>query len=364
MSLSAFGQISIDKFSLPTQGETLKTWVSATANVDLGTTDGPQVWDFTSLSKDVPNDVTLLSPSEGSVVVADATMLIKQGDLVERYLKTEEIGILEIHLKTLDPIFETFEISNSYALPPLYRKTTLIYGQQYSNDSKYQAPIAWDDLPDTITGSVGLSFDSIRVNTNFNRTDKIDAYGTVKLPDGEWEALRESTTLIRTVSIDVFFLGTWIEAPIEIIETALGGFADVIAPDTTYSTNFYTDKAIEVLAAFTLNDDGEPVGATFKAGGEITDIDLYTSKKADVSTYPNPSFGTVNFTFENCAIGDYTIQIYNVLGKKILSKNISVDSTKTSRLDLTMLKKGTYLYSVYDSSGSKITTKRIVILNP
>jgi len=212
LSINVFGQITIDKFSLPTQGETLKTWISAAPSIDLGTTAGPQTWDFSTLSKDVMNDVTFLSPSEGSVTVPNATLLLKQGEFVERYMETNDEGIFEIHLKTLDPIFQTFEISNSYADPLMYRKTTLLYELEVTNTSTFRAPIAWSDLPDTITGSVGISFDSIRVNTNFERTDDIDAYGTVKLPDGEWEALRETSTLIRTVTLDVFFLGTWVEA--------------------------------------------------------------------------------------------------------------------------------------------------------
>ncbi len=363
-TIPCLSQISIDKFSMPSQGETLKTWISINTNVDLGTKEGPQTWDFTSLTKNVENNVELLDPTEGSVEVSSASFLIKAGDFVERYFEKTDTEIKEIYLRTLDPIFQTYEISNSYAEAPVYRKGTILYGQNYSSNSIYRAAIAWDDLPDTITGQINLAFDSIRINTNFLRQDTIDAYGTVLLPDGEWEALRESTTIERTITIDVFFLGTWIEAPAEILETALGGFADVLAPDTSYVTNFYTDQAIEVLASFNRTQNDVITSAEFKAGSEITDILNSSVKKPDVVTFPNPSYGNVTFNFENCPRGNYDIQIFNILGKKLWSRNVRIGDKKSVLVDLSVLSKGTYLYTIYDKEGNKITTKRIVILNP
>ena len=349
---------------MPSQGETLKTWLSLNTNVDLGTTGGPQTWDFTSLSKDVENNVELLATSEGSLDISNASFLIKTGEFIERYfLKTDE-NITEIFLKTIDPVFESFEIENAYDEAPVYRKGNISYNQEYTSNSLYRAAIAWDELPDTITSQVGLALDSIRINTNFERTDNIDAYGTVQLPDGNWEALRETSTVERTITIDIFFLGAWINAPSEILEVALGGFADVLAPDTTYMTNFYTDQAIEVLAAFAVSEDGEIQSAEFKEGSEITHTFEFENKRPDVKTYPNPSFGNVTFNFENTPNGDYTIQVFDILGKKLWSKNVSYKSYKPIHADLSNLKKGTYLYSVYDSLGNKIVTKRIVILNP
>lgn len=349
---------------MPTKGETLKTWTSINTNVSIEATGGPQTWDFSTLTKDVENNVELLDPSEGTVSVPNATFLIKNGEFVERYYNKADDGIREIFLKTLDPLFQTYEIENEYAEKPMYRKATILYGQSHTNNSKYQAAIAWDDLPDTITGQVGLSFDSIRINTIFEREDDIDGYGTVILPDGEWDALRESTRVIREITIEVFFLGTWIQAPTEVLENALGEYAEFLAPDTTNFVNFYTDKAIEVLAAFTLDDNGNPVTAQFKAGSEITDIQSYADKKADITAFPNPSFGNVTFTFENCKIGKYNLKVYNIIGKELINKNMRIDTNKIARVDLTSLKKGTYLYSIFDDNGNKITTKRIVILNP
>ena len=128
----------------------------------------------------------MLNPSEGTVEVPNASFLITNVDLVERYFLKTDANITEIFLKTVDPIFQTFEIANSYAESPVYRKGSITFGQEFTSNSTYRAAIAWEDLPDTITGQVGLNIDSIRINTNFLRNDVIDAYGTVQLPDAEW----------------------------------------------------------------------------------------------------------------------------------------------------------------------------------
>ncbi len=362
-----FGQISISKFSLPYKGATLKTYVNISPEIDFSANGGPQTWDFSNLSKTNPNEVELLDPSEGSVDVSNATFIIKTTDFVEQYYKNTGEFIEETYIKTLDPIFNSFEISNSYAKNPMYRKGTIIFGQSYAYEGRIEAPFAWDDLPDTLTGGIGLQLDSIRFNTNWVRTDEITGWGTVILPDASWPALKEESNLERFVTIDVFFLGTWIEAPVSLLEAFLGDFADALQPDTSYSVNFYTDEAIEVLAAIQLSEqNGEANSIEYKQGSEITEIFNATAlRKPEVSTYPNPSYGITSFKFDNCRAGTYNVQIHNILGYKIWSKEYQIkQNQKPIEEDLSMLTKGTYLYSVYDPLGKKIATKRLVIINP
>jgi len=366
ISFGLFGQISITKFSMPNVGNTLKTYTTIAVDISLGTIDGPQEWDFSGLAKDAYQETLLMDPTEGTIEIPEATFLIKPNDVVEQYYKKTDESIEEIHLKTVDPIFETFEISNSYATNPVYRKGSIVYGETYSSESRFEAPLAWSDLPDTITGGIGFAPDSIRINTVVTRNDHIDAFGVVKLPDGDWNALRESVMTERKVTIDAFFFGAWIEAPQELIEAALGEFGDILAPDTSYSMNFYTDQAIEVLAAITLDDEMNPITVTYKAGAEITEIfnPEYT-ETPDITIYPNPTFGNISFKFDHCKPGNYTIKIYDILGKKLWTKeHMLKDNKKPLKADVSHLKKGTYLYTIYDPRGNKMTTKRLVIINP
>ncbi len=87
-------------------------------------------------------------------------------------------------------------------------------------------------------------------------------------------------------------------------------------------------------------------------------------RRPDIFVYPNPSFGNVRFDFLNLAPGYYDLEVYNILGTKLRTEHIFVNGMKTLPLDLTRLKKGTYIYRLVDSQKNTIRSKRLVIITP
>lgn len=87
-------------------------------------------------------------------------------------------------------------------------------------------------------------------------------------------------------------------------------------------------------------------------------------RRPDIFVYPNPSFGNVRFDFLNLAAGYYDLEIYNILGTKLRTEHIYVNGMKTMPLDLSRLKKGTYIYRLVDSQKNTIRSKRLVIITP
>ena len=87
-------------------------------------------------------------------------------------------------------------------------------------------------------------------------------------------------------------------------------------------------------------------------------------RRPDVFVYPNPSFGNVRFDFLNLPPGYYDLEIYNILGAKIRTENLFINGIRTLPLDLTRLKKGTYIYRLVDSQKNTIRSKRLVIITP
>jgi len=86
--------------------------------------------------------------------------------------------------------------------------------------------------------------------------------------------------------------------------------------------------------------------------------------RPEVFVYPNPSFGNVRFDFFNLPADDYDLEIYNILGTKIRTEHIFINGSKTLPLDLSRLKKGTYIYRLVDSQRNTIRSKRLVIITP
>jgi hypothetical protein len=87
-------------------------------------------------------------------------------------------------------------------------------------------------------------------------------------------------------------------------------------------------------------------------------------RRPDIFVYPNPSFGVVRFDLLNLPTGYYDLEIYNILGMLIRTERVFTNGIKTLALDLSRMKKGTYIYRLVDSQKNTIRSKRLVIITP
>ena len=93
---------------------------------------------------------------------------------------------------------------------------------------------------------------------------------------------------------------------------------------------------------------------------EITGINEHQNNinSNQLEYYPNPASSVVNISGidNNKAI----VNVYNLIGAKILTKEFSSGSGNIIQLDLSGIVEGIYLISV--DTGNKIVTKRISII--
>jgi Secretion system C-terminal sorting domain len=82
----------------------------------------------------------------------------------------------------------------------------------------------------------------------------------------------------------------------------------------------------------------------------------------DAIANPNPTTGNVSVRLFNYPFDNYSLELYNVVGKKIFTKAFTRKSGRNLKTDISSLKKGTYLYSVLDAKGRKLITKRISLI--
>jgi len=70
-----------------------------------------------------------------------------------------------------------------------------------------------------------------------------------------------------------------------------------------------------------------------------------------VKFYPNPATTNITFEFIRGTEKNYTLQIYNSLGKKVLEvKNLSI----TNPVNLNDFNRGVYIFQLRDSNGKII----------
>ena len=88
---------------------------------------------------------------------------------------------------------------------------------------------------------------------------------------------------------------------------------------------------------------------------------LKRNDKFLMSVNPNPVKDLANIQISSESTGDYTLELYNMLGKQIIRKNISINSaTSNFTINLSNLNAGVYQILIVDKSGNKIANQSII----
>ncbi len=153
------------------------------------------------------------------------------------------------------------------------------------------------------------------------------------------------------------------------IATILGGggpFGNFLGTDTTISYRFFSNLHKEELAILTLNNDQSSVeAARFKNIDNLTPApEVDAPGSASVQAFPNPAIQWVRFDCTNLPQDEYTLKIFNIVGKVVWKNTYSIAGSRSIRVDLDEFKKGTYLYSLINQDGTIIGTKRLVVVKP
>ena len=84
----------------------------------------------------------------------------------------------------------------------------------------------------------------------------------------------------------------------------------------------------------------------------------------EIKAVPNPVINDLRFTVSNLEPGRYKIRIKNILGELTIEKVIDYTGPEDIPMDINLLRKGSYFYSLEDSNGNTISTKRLIVLRP
>lgn len=121
------------------------------------------------------------------------------------------------------------------------------------------------------------------------------------------------------------------------------------------------DSAVWKVIVRNVADPSDTVTSiiTWKAD-ETTSLKELSTDDIVLSIHPNPAtdYLVVNYTFRN-DLDNVKLNFYNVLGKKVMTKNLKGDSGNI-KLNVEAMNAGVYFYSV-EGSGSVIRTERFIV---
>jgi len=152
-----------------------------------------------------------------------------------------------------------------------------------------------------------------------------------------------------------------VTATITILNPTLAGF--VGQQDVTKTYLFWSPEIIEpIVEIVTLEQTGEMQRMDYRRRQRPVSTGSPGLRQAQVKVYPNPASELATFEFTGLERGSYTLSLYNVNGSMMESRTFSPIGDQTRlNVNVSTLPKGLYLYSLRNSLGRTITTKRLIV---
>lgn len=366
ISLNLSGQVVINDSTFPDEGDTVKVYTVTTPQFDVkADVVGESSWKYTLPTTANYSEVVFqpAASSSNSSSFPNAELVVNSGG-IELFYDIETEAVSEIGIITTSPILGQIDVNTHYIGKRVIRRAPIEYGMVYTNSHSVPITAATEELPDQIKNAL-LQFqaDSVRVEGKVTVIEDADAYGNFELGPDNFEVLRVKKT--RYADADLYIkapLIGWVLVPLENLPGDLTGVLP--SADTTVTYEFIANNEIEPIAEVTMNADNDAAITGLFLGDKVrTSTEEQVYKDQFLSAYPNPTYGDVTFTLENTDTRGYKVEIYNIIGKRLKSFNFK-NGKSSIEVNLSDLSKGTYLYSVIDPKGRKLSTRRLIIINP
>lgn len=202
--------------------------------------------------------------------------------------------------------------------------------------------------------------DSMRYRLAFSEISAVDGYGTMSIPGGSFDVLREKRTQYTETRIDCKIppLG-WLDLTDQCIQAGFFG----LGVDTTVSYYFHNDVAKEPIAVVTLNNAQNAVeqvvykNTTPPVVNAINDTQIPTPM---IAVSPNPANDEVFFEFKNLLPGKYRLVIFDENGRVALEQSMQLNSEQSERMNISRLSPSVYFISLFDENGRVVCQEKLV----
>ena len=326
-----YSQITITSQDVPVPGVNIVMSIDdSPAGINPGTPGPNQIWDFTALSEDETSTLKYFHPSSTPFpdYFPDANLALTADDTIYIYMHVDAAAWVFQGV-----VGEAEEIIFSYDIIPeaIMANFPLSYGDQFSQDYYYDWYLGYGD-------------DSVRFKSSVSTADDVDAWGSVSIVTGTYDALRVKTEETRIDSTWLKFGGTWM---LKDVSTTLSNY---------YA--WYTDHpsvGIELVTIYydeswEIPDEADFFKDSFVGIGQ-------PEKQADIKVYPNPA--TDYLTVEATRALDGKFRIFELSGKLTLEKDISPGNIK---INISVLRPGIYIYRFIDDDSGSVESGHFTVV--
>lgn len=357
------GQITIPSNLLPRPGDSLYVAVDQLPTTLRPITMGKnQRWDLTTMQAPFTRRIVWRPAQQGRYgsQFRSAEMVAPIDELTEGYFRTSGGELQLVGMVGPDPLGLSRRAVMRFQPPLLERKLPLRYGEAFQADAQMVYTLAAEELPASFRKKLPINPDSVRIRVGYDRQFHVDGWGKLVAPGGYYDVVREKRTEIRDYRLEAKIgQRRWQDLTSAIADKQL------LRPTTAIAYHFLNNNEKEPIAIVWMDPaEKKPLRVEYKASDPEASIQNLTNLKPDVYAFPNPAIINVRFEFYNLPPGAYLLTIYNILGVEQWSRRYILQGNLTEKVDISELKRGTYLYSLKDENGKTLTTKRLMVLRP
>lgn len=361
-AFSLHAQITVTDATFPAVGDTLRTAIDQEpAGIEITPPGGPFAWDFTGLIADA-NQVTVFHPaSEGEAFAnfSEAELVIFGQAGAETYFSVSPTAFENLGYSGTAPA-GGFPIQTEFKFTPPVpeRRAPLNFIDNFLTGSSLKITMPIDSALAAILAQFGIPtglVDSLRIQGDATRVEIVDAYGSLSIPGGAYDVLREKRTEYRETHLEVHTLIGWIDVTNQ-VGTA-GGFGT----DTIATYHFLSNTEKEPIAIVTV-DYGSlaPTRVEYKDNGLPSATGFVAAAMPKVLVSPNPASDEAVFELQDFAPGSYSLRLLDAQGGLVMVKKLLPG---VSLVPLAGLADGTYFYQVLDENDRIRSSGKLLKIN-
>lgn len=245
-----------------------------------------------------------------------------------------------------------------YLQPVAERRAPLAFNTTFRNQSNFVVAFSTDIIPDTLLATLPLRPDSIRIRFQTDRQDKTDAFGTLLIPGGSYEVLRERRYEITDTKVDAKINPfPWFDI------TAIVLTGTQRPQDTTISYHFWSNLWKEPIAVLTTDDRDSVTRADYKYLKINTSVKNAADTEGSVSldVFPNPTTNEAFFDVKtSLPTASFSLLISDNLGKTIVQKQVDSNQQTRIQVDVSAFASGVYWARLVDENGLFLAVKSFV----
>ncbi len=361
--ISAYTQTVISTKSIPQLYDTLEIQTDKLPDKLRYDLNGKGMfWDFNALSAPYVYQLIVQPARFGEYASlfqkADAVINTIEGYEMYALLKPNEFSIAGY--SKYDFMNLGLERPSFFDVPYPVKTVPLEYQDHQNGIYNLYMPITNDDIPSEILKMLPYTPDSARYVMEINRKSSVTADGKVDLHVDQYDAVKESISEVRTKKLEIKSQSI----PWQDVSELFSG-SNLFSKDSLRKEVFWSNKTKVPVAELFLDPITEEINqANFTSHPFLTNSIKLKTLKQDIFAYPNPTLGKIRFNLINLPSGFYDVQIINLLGMKVWEEKYYVSQSKTVKLNVSHLRKGTYFYRLQNEQGKTISTKRLIILKP